>query len=119
MRLRRFRAAREMGYGDALALLLSAFPRMKLKALCISGLALVFVAIPFFSKGTTAAEEDHTALEIGRAILLVDQALHYELADRPSPEQVATAELLTKETVRIGQITQLYPWVSARLVSEI
>jgi hypothetical protein len=64
---------------------------------------------------------DRTALETGNAILAVDEALQYEfeLPDNPTPAQIAKSDQLTGEMVRAGQITRLYPWVSARIELEI
>ena len=92
---------------------------MKPHALHIGFLAALLLATPLLGDGPTLTEADRLALETGRAILAVDKALQYALPDAPSPEQVAESEKLTKEMVRVGQITSLYSWVSARVVWEI
>ncbi|HWB59076.1 MAG TPA: hypothetical protein VG733_06280 [Chthoniobacteraceae bacterium] len=66
-----------------------------------------------------AADQDRDALEIGRAIITVDKAFKYELPDNPTPADTAKSETLTKAAVEAGQITRLYPWVSARITQEI
>jgi hypothetical protein len=88
-----------------------------------------FIFIPLLLAGCAAphqqgdalAADDHGALETGRNILAVDRALQYEFAlpENPSPAEVARAGELTGEMVRVGQITSLYPWVSARINLEI
>jgi hypothetical protein len=71
--------------------------------------------------GDTLPADDRAALETGRNILAVDRALQYEFAlpENPSPAEVAKAQELTDAMVRAGQITSLYPWVSARIDLEI
>jgi len=65
------------------------------------------------------SEQDRTALETGNAILTVDRALNYQLPEHPTPAEIAKADQLTTEMVRVGQITSLYPWVSGRIDLEI
>ena len=66
-----------------------------------------------------AGSEDREALDLGRAIMAVDKALAYELPENPTPADVAKADALTKAAVEAGQLTRLYPWVSARIAQEI
>lgn len=81
--------------------------------------AALLLATAIHAEGPALTEEARVALEIGGAILVVDQAMQYEMPEQPTPEQVVKAEKLTTEMVRVGQITRLYPWVSARLAWEI
>jgi hypothetical protein len=87
-----------------------------------------FIFIPLLLAGCAAPRpagdtpaDDRAALETGRNILAVDRALQYEFAlpEYPSPAEVAKAQELTDAMVRAGQITSLYPWVSARINLEI
>lgn len=66
-----------------------------------------------------AADDDRDALEIGKAVIAVDKALEYELPENPTPADVAKSQSLTKAAVEAGQLTRLYPWVSARIAQEI
>ena len=68
---------------------------------------------------TPLTEENRTALEIGKAVMTVDRALEFKLSEPPTAEELAKLDELTKEVVRIGQITRLYPWVVARIDLEI
>jgi hypothetical protein len=81
-----------------------------------------FIFIALLLAGCAAprqSEADRSALETGNAILAVDEALQYQLPDNPTPAEIAKADKLTGEMVRAGQITRLYPWVSARIELEI
>ncbi len=81
---------------------------------------LLAASLVFLSAITASAGgDDRDALEVGRAIIAVDKALEYELPENPTLADTEKSEALTKAAVEAGQITRLYPWVSARITQEI
>ena len=86
----------------------------------LSALLLFFpVTIVAAADTPSTSHDDRTALEIGKAIIAVDDALAYNLPENPSPTETAKSQALTDAMVKAGQVTRLYPWVSARITLEI